>query len=222
MAVDGNANHCHCRAQPHAHTSSSPSHSTRDWRKPNGMPQTEKTPTPKTQKPTLSMQFPHKFVAAADPKSCAASVMSFNHNWFSVWTRLQCLPAPGCQPASLAVINANRFMRCNKLGRQIMTTVSKSAQMRWLLSSFFKRPKVAPLCSSTLLAYWLIAKLGCGEKESSFSLPQKPKVFGIYASPSLFLFCESVCKYSRQGKLLQWKCGAFHFVSQRCVLLTTV
>lgn len=65
----------------HMHTPPPPSsHSTRDWRKPNGMPQTEKTPTPKTQKPTLSMQFPHKFVAAADPKSCAASVMSFNHN----------------------------------------------------------------------------------------------------------------------------------------------
>jgi len=97
QAVDGNANHCHCRAQPHTTPLQRPPRTQSPQRKP----QTKKTPNPGDPNPTLSMQFPHKFVAAADPKSCAASVMSFNHNWFSVWARLpachQCQPNRTCQ-----------------------------------------------------------------------------------------------------------------------------
>jgi len=130
-----------------------------------------------------------------------------------------------CEPGCLPVINANR----TELARQIMTTASELGQLAcsvpilfWLLSSFFKRPKVAPLCSSTL-AYWLIAKLKAetqkkkGNKKKESKPATKAKSFRLRS-----FCCASVCKYFQPGKTFTMEMRGFHFVFQRCVLLTTV
>lgn len=155
------------------------------------------------------MQFPHKFAALAAPKSCAASVMSFNHNWFSVWARLP-------------VINATRFMPCNKLARQIMTTVASTAEF-----IFQPAKSCAALQLNTRLLTYSPAKSqepkANAKAKKSRCLPQKLKVFGIFPPRiSHFIFSASVCKYLQIGQSFTMETRGLPFVSQRCVHLTTV